>query len=1535
MKTRYTIIVLILLPVLVFAGDDFLFIKQIQEKLSYYLKIRGEEAVYVQTDKPFYANGEDIWLTAFIVDATTNEKTLRSDIVYVELTDPRGNVVSKIKLPVTDGLAKGDFRLKKDGTGGLYKITAYTKWMQNFGNDRFFTKDIFVQKVITPNLLLRPDFEKKAYGPSDEVTLKLKIADLKNALAVNAEITSLVSVCGKLVKTVNTISDENGIALIKFNLPAEIDKADGTVNMLVNYKGVSESVLRTIPIVLNRISLSFYPEGGDLVTGFKSRVAFEALDEYGRGADVSGEIIDESGRSITSFQSFHFGMGAVSFVPEEGKEYYARIIRPVGNNSKFQLPSHRAEYGLNLAEQSLSETNWHIYSAKEEKAAVTVQVHGVMYYNKTVELSKGMNSISIPIKDFPAGIAVFTLFDQNGKEQCERLFFVNTDKRLKISLETDQQYYKPGQEVKLKVKTTDDKGNPVPANLAVSVADDRLLALADDKQDNILSYLFLSSELKGKISEPSFYFNPDEGKAKEAIDYLLLTHGWRRFTWKDVRGNIAFPAILPEIGNTIAGFITDVSGKPRKSQVTLIESSGKKRIMKIQTGDQGQFVFYNVDPTASVSIMTKFPNQVHIWEIPDINLSIPAGDPDSISVTIPMQGTLPDTPEPENKIQRRKVYYESGNVSRSSYVSGGGGLLDEVVVVGYGVMRRDGLFNVDLGLNSDSNLEIENILTGQFANIYIPSRSSDISMPYMATLSNQSLYNTGSNILMAVKGIPLHRITNPNFTLSGAYNVNEKASIIAVNPTEAVFKYGMQAAQGAFELNTRYIDAFPRKSKLVFHRPKYRGVELLDISDFHRAREFYVPPAKILDKTRTDFRTTVFWSGHVKTEENGIKELTFRNNDAATAFRITAEGLGDKGLIGHSESTYSTQLPVSIDTKVPFYINFEDIANIPVTLRNSTTEIQKGKVFIEVANGLRIEDKSDTTVILNPEETGIVYFSLVSDRKNGVFPLKIGFSGLSNDEITKSVAVSDMGFPKIISLSGNSEKSIDFNYDDVIPGTLDVSAVLNMNILEDLMSGFQYIAQRPHGCFEQVSSRNYPNILALKLMEITGSQNHKLKLDLINYLESGYKQLKAYEIEGGGFEWFGSTPAHTVLSAYGLMQFHEMLPVYPDKDNELKKVITRTQEFLMKQRKGDGTFSQSRGKYGFQAGPEKINNAYVTFALAETNSNDILPEYEHALQEVKESKDMYRMALIANAAFSLNILKDYDDLVSIFLKQLKAGSIDKMKVEGSFISGNTGRLEAVAHWVNALIKSKDKYIPEIELCIDYIVARRSANGFGSTQATAMCLKALSEYSLLFKKQNNNAKIVVRLNDGETGFVADSLKKSNPVIAPSFFEENLKPGLNRLSYKLTEGESSYSYSIDIKWKIRTPEKSSCPLVLSTGLLKTEMKVNETVRMEIFMKNTYNTGQPMSMIEVGIPAGLSLQPIQLKELKEKGVYDFYEVTDNRLVLYYRELGPNEEKIINLDLKAEILGNYEGAASSTYLYYIPESRHWIKGESISISK
>ncbi len=91
--------------------------------------------------------------------------------------------------------------------------------------------------------------------------------------------------------------------------------------------------------------------------------------------------------------------------------------------------------------------------------------------------------------------------------------------------------------------------------------------------------------------------------------------------------------------------------------------------------------------------------------------------------------------------------------------------------------------------------------------------------------------------------------------------------------------------------------------------------------------------------------------------------------------------------------------------------------------------------------------------------------------------------------------------------------------------------------------------------------------------------------------------------------------------------------------------------------------------------------------------------------------------------------------------------------------------------------------------------------------------------------------------------------------------------------------------------------------------------------------------MTLARVGIPGGLVFQTWQLKELREKGLIDFYETRPREVILYWRGLAPSAKKDIDLDLIASTPGVYEAPATSAYLYYTPEDKTWVTPVKVNV--
>lgn len=299
----------------------------------------NKEKIYIHTNHVFFKPGEDLFFKIYLVNAKNQQISSISNVVFVDVLAPSGNILETMNYRIDQGYAEGHYQFKESASGGMYKLRAYTTWMRNEKEPTWFTKELTVQKVISPRVLMKLDFPRKGYGPGDSVVAAYSIRDLSDKAIPYYQIKYAVSLAGKMTTSGTAKTDKDGKADIAFKLPADLNTQDGILNITVKYGAYTEAISRSIPITLNKIDLQFMPEGGTFVENISTNVAFKAVNEYGKPADVKGEILDNAGMVITTFVSYHDGMGQFSFTPAPGKVYKARLLSPSGIQQQFDLPA--------------------------------------------------------------------------------------------------------------------------------------------------------------------------------------------------------------------------------------------------------------------------------------------------------------------------------------------------------------------------------------------------------------------------------------------------------------------------------------------------------------------------------------------------------------------------------------------------------------------------------------------------------------------------------------------------------------------------------------------------------------------------------------------------------------------------------------------------------------------------------------------------------------------------------------------------------------------------------------------------------------------------------------------------------------------------------------------------------------------------------------------------------------------------------------------------------------------------------------------
>ncbi|MFK7949230.1 MAG: MG2 domain-containing protein, partial [Saprospiraceae bacterium] len=312
---------------------------KIKTALTNYTAYYKNEKIFVQLDKTIYKPTEAVWFNVFVRNSYSFLPSI-SEIVYVELIAPNGKVLKTLTLLSKDGMAAGDFQLTDSYKGGLYKVKAYTMWQKNTGD--FFEKTLQIQETVLPKLNMTLEFARKAYGADDKVEADLTLINAANQLLANKEFDFTVSLAGQQVLMEKATTDNRGKTAITFKLPKDLNTNDGLLNVLIPHNGSTESIARTIPIVLNKIDLQFLPEGGDLAVNVRSNIAFKAINEFGQPADIEGEIYNAKNEKVAEFSSYYQGMGSFLLLAKANEKYTAKITKPAGISERYNLPLAKA-----------------------------------------------------------------------------------------------------------------------------------------------------------------------------------------------------------------------------------------------------------------------------------------------------------------------------------------------------------------------------------------------------------------------------------------------------------------------------------------------------------------------------------------------------------------------------------------------------------------------------------------------------------------------------------------------------------------------------------------------------------------------------------------------------------------------------------------------------------------------------------------------------------------------------------------------------------------------------------------------------------------------------------------------------------------------------------------------------------------------------------------------------------------------------------------------------------------------------------------
>lgn len=658
--------------------------------------------------------------------------------------------------------------------------------------------------------------------------------------------------------------------------------------------------VETTTIDAGDIDLQFFPEGGQMIYGLNNRIAFKAIGPDGKGVAMAGAIFDEEGKKILDFKDHHLGMGAFNLQPEQGKNYFAKVNFNDGSTVDYPLPqANETGFIMNIKdmmENDLLEINILGNIPEEESLVITGISRDEVKFSENISIQNGkVYQQKIDKKQFPAGITRFNLARANGEPLAERLVFIDNQDDLKVTITTDKDHYRSREQVTMQVEAKDGQGNPVASEFSLAITDDELV-IPDNNGLNIKNYLLLTSDLKGYVENPDYYFeNKDEERAI-ALDYLLMTQGWRGFSWKEAATG-EFPDIKfrNESDLSIKGQLVTNKGEPVKNgEVILYLKDQHETFIVTETNKEGFFSFEGFDFTDTIDIVVQGTDargrRKHLQVQMDEEQYIPA----------PMNVPAPGADELTASTNRDFLAVSQNQIA-SIEAENTALTLGELVLKDVVIQGRAKIVNPVTTLHNRAD--------AVFRSEELPvAPSGNILESLQGRVAGVQIYRTGPNDFRANirgRGTPLYLLDGMpiNESTLTALNQFDISRIEIIKNLADAGIYGGRASGGVIALYTKrggeeLVEVEPG-TYIITHRA----------GGFSKVREFYSPKYSNEGEGSDlpDLRTTLYWNPAVKTNEDGRATVSFYTADRNTTYRAIMEGISDDGKPGRGVMTFNVE----------------------------------------------------------------------------------------------------------------------------------------------------------------------------------------------------------------------------------------------------------------------------------------------------------------------------------------------------------------------------------------------------------------------------------------------------------------------------------------------------------------------------------------------------------------------------------------------------------------------------------------------------
>ncbi|HEY1202069.1 MAG TPA: hypothetical protein VGE79_13850, partial [Niastella sp.] len=647
------------------------------------------------------------------------------------------------------------------------------------------------------------------------------------------------------------------------------------------------------------VTLRFFPEGGDMVTGIESVVAVKVTDVYGLPVNAEGSIKDNSGATVATFSTTHDGMGRFTLEPQAGKTYVAEWTDEKKQAHKTPLPDARTT-GVVLQCAPTGSRQAFIIKRSQEAPENLKTLYLLGYFNSQVVYKARLNlqqnfmvSGSIPLEGIPTGMIQMTVFDADWKPLAERISFVNkedyffTSRVVPITKSTER---------RAKNTMVIDVPDTLRSNLSLAITDAGLTK-ADPDADNIVSHMLLGGDLRGYIHNPYYYFTGNDDTVRAHLDLVMLTNGWRRFKWDDLAAGklpvIKFPREnYLSLNATLTGVLQSQVPKNTQLNVFLQAKDSSRQLFFLTMDSTGKFQQEGLVFFDTVSVFYQFNNSKHLANKAVVNFT--NGTHKSASTIKPDTGWRVPMPLDTSLLNRGKYFASEADrlkIESDKKVK----TLEAVTVKAKQKSKQQqmdekytsGLFSggdaTTFDLTDDvaamGAYNIFSYLQGRVAGLQITTGGGGSQLQWRNATPALFLNEMPVDV-SAIENIP----------------VSDIAYVKAFRPP--FFGATGGGAGGAIAIYTK------KGGEGSSSTSNIGGLDKSRLTGYAMPKEFYSPDysKETTDASLPDVRPTIYWAPYILTDKNNHKlTITFYNNDVSKRLRVVLEGMNEEGQLTRVE----------------------------------------------------------------------------------------------------------------------------------------------------------------------------------------------------------------------------------------------------------------------------------------------------------------------------------------------------------------------------------------------------------------------------------------------------------------------------------------------------------------------------------------------------------------------------------------------------------------------------------------------------------